>query len=83
MLTVDEVENAVKAKRTQFATVRFVKKDGQERVINGLFRAKSHILGTDGGKNNEVMKSHNLVPIYSLKDKGWRCFNKNSVVSIK
>ena len=83
MLTVEQVDNLVKSKATKFATVSFIKKDGTKRVINGLFRAKSHIKGNDGGKNNETMKKHGLIAIYSLKDKGWRCFNKNSVVAIK
>jgi hypothetical protein len=30
-----------------------------------------------------VLKAHDLVPIYSLRDKGWRSFRADSVVEVR
>jgi len=76
-LTPTEARALVTAKGTKFATVRFIKKDGTERVINGHFRAGKHILGT-----GRPVADH-LIAIYSMKDNGWRSFREDSVVEIR
>ena len=76
MLTPVQVENAVAAKGTRFATVHFIKKDGSPRALNGLFRPVSHILGT-----GSPTQPH-LVAIWSPRE-GWRSFRKDSVVAIR
>lgn len=76
MLNPTEVRAAVAAKGTRFATVTFVKKDGTERRINGLFRPASKILGT-GRKTPD-----HLVAIWSPRD-GWRSFDVSRVTEIK
>jgi len=79
----DAVRTAIKARGTKFATVSFVKKDGSIRKINGLFRATRHMVGGDrGAAQGDVLKAHDLVAIYSLKDRGWRSFKISSVVNI-
>lgn len=80
----DDVHAAVRAKGTKFATVKFIKKDGTVRTINGHFRAVKHIIGSDRGQmHSEVMKAKGLVPIYSLADKGWRSFRADAVVEVR
>ena len=76
-LDINPVRRLVAEKGTRFATVRFVKKDGTERVINGHFRAGKHILGT-----GRPVADH-LVAIYSMKDSGWRSFRADSVLEIR
>jgi len=76
MLTPVQVETAVAAKGTRFATVHFIKKDGSPRALNGLFRPLSHILGT-----GRPAQPH-LVAIWSPRE-GWRSFRKDSVLAIK
>jgi hypothetical protein len=76
MLTPVQVETAVAAKGTRFATVHFIKKDGSPRALNGLFRPVSHILGT--GRPTQP----HLVAIWSPRE-GWRSFRKDSVLAIK
>jgi len=76
MLTPSQVETAVAAKGTRFATVHFIKKDGSPRALNGLFRPLSHILGT-----GRPAQPH-LVAIWSPRE-GWRSFRKDSVLAIK
>lgn len=75
-LTIDQVRALVKTKGTRFATVTFTKKDGSERVINGLFKPTSKILGT-----GRPTPDH-LVAIWSPTD-GWRSFRADAVTSIK
>lgn len=80
----DAVERAIKARGTKFATVSFIKKDGTLRTINGHFRAGKHIVGNDrGAAQSDAMKAKGLVPIYSLKDRGWRSFSLDAVVEIR
>jgi hypothetical protein len=75
-LTPAQVEAAVAAKATRFATVEFLKKDGTPRRLNGLFRPTSKILGTGRGT------APHLVAIWSPRD-GWRSFDKSRVLAIR
>tara|TARA_R110000787_G_scaffold281401_1_gene392681 strand:+ start:823 stop:1074 length:252 start_codon:yes stop_codon:yes gene_type:complete len=77
------VRDVVKARGTKFATVTFIKKDGSERTVNGLFRPSSHIIGNAKGRViSETMKANGYVPIYSVADEGWKCFHEDAVVEI-
>ena len=76
MLNPEEVKATVAAKGTKFATVTFLKKDGTERRINGLFRPASHIKGT-----GRATPEH-LVAIWSPRD-GWRSFDVGRVKDVR
>ncbi len=77
------VRDIVKARGTRFATVKFLKKDGSERIINGLFRPSSHILGNARGRVvSDAMKANGYIPIYSVAENSWKCFHENAVVEI-
>jgi len=83
-LAAETVRNIVAAKGTQFATVTFIKKDGTERTINGLFKPTSKIIGNEKGqRNSQVLQNNGLIPIYSVAEAKWKCFNENAVVEIK
>jgi hypothetical protein len=83
-MTPDQVRAAIAKRGTKFATVSFRKKDGSIRKINGLFRATSKLVGGDGGaRQHDVLRSNDLVAIYSLKDRGWRSFKADRVVEIR
>lgn len=71
-----EVRSKIKAKKTKFVSVRFIKKDGTERRINGLFRPASHIKGTGRGTPDH------LVAIWSPRD-GWRSFDIGRVLDVR
>lgn len=78
------VRDVVKARGTRFATVTFVKKDGTERTVNGLFRPASHIVGNAKGRVvSETMKANGYVPIFSVSENSWKCFHEEAVVEIK
>jgi len=76
MLTPVQVDIAVAAKATRFASVTFVKKDGSTRIVSGLFKPLSHILGT--GRPTQP----HLVAIWSPRE-GWRSFRKDSVLEVR
>ena len=78
------VRDVVKARGTRFATVTFIKKDGTERTVNGLFRPASHIVGNAKGRMvSETMKANGYVPIFSVAENSWKCFHEEAVVEIK
>jgi hypothetical protein len=80
----DAVQRAIRQRGTKFATVVFVKKSGELRKINGLFRPASKIVGNDRGQaQGEALRAKGLVPFYSLKDRGWRSFSLDAVVEIR
>lgn len=83
-MNVTTVKDVVKARGTRFATIKFIKKDGTERVANGLFRPSSKIVGSERGyKQSESMKKNGLVPFYDLKKGAWISFFQDKVMEIK
>jgi len=84
LLTKEQVACLVKGKGTKIATVKFVKSDGAIRIINGLFKPSSKIVGSDRGVALEkAMKARGQIPVYSLKDKSWKSFFADQVLEIK
>ena len=83
MLTQDQVKAKIAEKDTRFATVSFVKKDGTIRVVNGLFKPTSKIVGSDKGMaQGEAMKARGQIPIYEVSSGSWKSFFADKVVSI-
>ena len=77
------VRELVKARGTKFASVTFIKKDGSERKVNGLFRPASHIIGNAKGRViSETMKANGYIPIYSVSEASWKCFHESSVLEV-
>lgn len=84
MLTKEQVSCMIKGKGTKLATVTFRKKDGTIRVINGLFKPVSKIVGSDRGiTQGKAMKARGQVPIYQVSSKQWKSFSANQVLEIK
>lgn len=74
---------AIAAKSTKITTVEFIKADGSTRVINGLFKTTSNMVGSElGVKQGLAMAARQQVPIYELASKCWKSFYANKVVSI-
>lgn len=83
MLTTQMVKDLIEKKDTKIATVTFIKADGSERVVNGLFKPTSKMVGSDKGvAQGEAMKARGQVPIWSLQEKSWKSFYADKVVSI-
>lgn len=84
MLTIQMVKDLIEKKDTKIATVTFIKADGSERVVNGLFKPTSKMVGSDKGiAQGEAMKARGQVPIWSLQEKSWKSFMLDKVLEIK
>ena len=83
-MTKEQVKCLIKGKGTKIATVSFVKADGSIRVINGLFKPTSKIVGSDRGMaQGEAMKARGQVPIWEIAQGKWKSFYADKVLEIK
>lgn len=84
MLTEAQVTKIIEGKGTKIATVTFIKADGTERTVNGLFKPSSKIVGSDRGMaQGEAMKARGQIPVWEIVSKSWKSFKIDKVVSIK
>ena len=83
MLTQDQVTKIIEGKGTKIATVTFIKADGTERTVNGLFKPSSKIVGSEKGMaQGEAMKARGQIPVWEIVSKSWKSFYADKVVSI-
>jgi hypothetical protein len=83
MLTVEQVKDLIEKKDTRIATITFIKADGSTRVVNGLFKPTSKMVGSDRGlAQGEAMKARGQVPVWEIVSKQWKSFYADKVVSI-
>lgn len=83
-MTKEQVKCLIKGKGTKIATVSFVKADGSIRVINGLFKPTSKIVGSDRGMaQGEAMKARGQIPIWEIAQGKWKSFYADKVLEIK
>jgi hypothetical protein len=84
LMTTEQVLSVVQGKGTRIATITFLKADGSLRTVNGLFRATSHIVGSERGKAQGVARAkRQQVAVYEIASKHWKSFFADSVVEIK
>jgi len=82
-MDISTVHQIIEEKGTKFATVSFIKKDGSIRVVNGLFKPTSKIVGSDKGiAQGEAMKARGQIPIYEVSSGSWKSFYADKVVEI-
>lgn len=82
-MDINTIHQIIEAKGTKFATVSFIKKDGTIRVVNGLFKPTSKIVGSDKGMaQGEAMKARGQIPIYEVSSSSWKSFYVDKVVEI-
>lgn len=83
MLTIQMVKELIEKKDTKIATVTFIKADGSERVVNGLFKPTSKMVGSERGlAQGEAMKARGQVSVWEISSKSWKSFYADKVVSI-
>lgn len=83
-MTPEQVHEIIGNKGTKFATVSFIKKDGTIRVVNGLFKPTSKIVGSDKGMaQGEAMKARGQIPIYEVSSGSWKSFYADKVIDIQ
>lgn len=84
MLNIKTVKSLIDSKGTKIATVKFIKKDGTERVVNGLFKPTSQMVGSEKGlAQGEAMRARGQVAIWEIASRQWKSFYADSVVEIK
>lgn len=84
MLDKETVKHLIDSKGTKIATVTFIKADGSTRIVNGLFRPTSQMVGSEKGlAQGEAMRARGQVPIWEIVSKSWKSFMLDSVVEIK
>ena len=83
MINTDNVKEMIEAKGTKIATVRFIKKDGTERVVNGMFKPTSQMVGSERGMaQGEAMRARGQVAIWEIASRQWKSFYADKVVEI-
>ena len=77
---------------SKFASVEFVKKNGDRREIRGLFRPTSKMVGGDGGQMaSKRLKANGLIAIWSPDIareagdpmRGWRSIREGAITAIR
>ena len=77
------VKDVVTGRGSRIVTVKFLKADGTERVVNGLFKSTSKMVGSDRGlAQGEAMKARGQVPIWEIASKQWKSFYADKVLEI-
>lgn len=84
LMTKEQVNCMVAGKGTKISTVEFIKLDGTTRIINGLFKTTSNMVGSElGVAQGKAMKARGQVPIFELTSRRWKSFYAINVVEIK
>tara|TARA_R110001592_G_scaffold11275_1_gene56107 strand:+ start:445 stop:735 length:291 start_codon:yes stop_codon:yes gene_type:complete len=82
MVSMVLAENA-----NQFITVKFLTKAGEQRTYNGRLNVKKYLAGGERGrKAAEVLKKHNLIPMFVGKEgdkPDYKSFCLDRVIGIK
>jgi hypothetical protein len=82
MVSMVLAENA-----NEFITVKFLTKDNEERTYNGRLNVKKYLVGGERGrKAADVLKKHNLIPMFVGKDgekPKYKSFSLDRVLALK
>jgi len=82
MVSMVLAENA-----NEFITVKFLTKNDEERTYNGRLNVKKYLAGGERGrKAADVLKAHNLIPMFVGKDGDkpkYKSFFLDRVLAIK
>lgn len=77
LLTEKEFRKLVGSK---FFTVKFTKKDGSTRILNGRLGVKKHL---KGGEKRYDESSLGYITVYDTKNKGYRTLNLAALKELK
>ena len=72
------INNIVGLLGNKFFTITFIKKDLSLRTINGRLKVTKYLKG-----GNCTLDKEKFLIVYSLKDKGYRAINKETILNIK
>jgi len=81
---MSQILDTLNAKGTKIVTVTFIKADGSERVVNGLLKPTSKMVGSERGlAQGESMRARGQIPIWEISSRKWKSFYADKVVSVK
>lgn len=87
MLDTRMVSMVLAENANEFMTVKFLTKDNEERTYNGRLNVKKYLVGGERGrKAAEVLKAHNLIPMFVGKEgdkPNYKSFCLDRVLAIK
>lgn len=72
------LERIIQESNGKIITVKFIKKDGSERVLNGRLGVKKFLKG--GEKTVDPSK---FITIYDLQNEGYRNINRETILEVK
>ncbi len=73
-----ELRNKIHSTNGKIFSTRFVKKDGSERKMVCRLGVKKHLKGGD----STTAHKQNLVTVFDLQKKAYRCINLETVIEI-
>jgi hypothetical protein len=76
----EEASRIIKSTKGKFFTVTFIKKDGTERIMNARLGVKAYLRG---GKLPYNPDEKGLIPVYDVKEQGYRMVNINTINNLK
>jgi hypothetical protein len=79
-ISKEEAKQLIKDTKGKFFTATFTKKDGTERVMNARLGVKAYLKGGDLPYNPD---EKGLIPVYDMKNSGYRMVNINTIKKLK
>jgi hypothetical protein len=79
-ISTEEAKQLIKATKGKFFTVTFTKKDGTTRVMNARLGVKAYLKGGDLPYDPDTK---GLIPVYDMKNNGYRMINVNTISNLK
>lgn len=83
MSKIDKFKSITKDK---FFTISFVKKNGEERIINGRLGVGKYVKGTDPEKTmkrNNTLNDNDMIGVFENNNKQYRTINLNTMKWLK
>jgi hypothetical protein len=79
-ISTEEAKQLIKGTKGKFFTVTFTKKDGTTRVMNARLGVKAYL---KGGELPYDPDTKGLIPVYDMKNNGYRMINVNTISNLK
>ncbi len=75
----EDVRELLETAGFTFVTVKFIKKNGEDRTLNGRLHVRKHL---HGGKST-VQNHKNLITFYDVHKQGYRNVNLDTLYEVK
>lgn len=75
---MSNLEKVIQDSNGKIITVKFIKKDGTERILNGRLGVKKFLRG-----GVKTVDPNQYITIYDLQNEGYRNINRNTILEVK